>query len=294
MLRVGRTEGLRCAWLVTGPGRADATAARLAAGCRWPPAPARRRAQTAVDLQLVLAVDVSGSVNAHRFELQKMGYVAAFQNPRVLNAILGGRNQSIAVTMAQWSGPFLQSQVMPWTLLKDEASVKGFAGAIESAPRMMYGGGTSISGAIDYAVTLFPQTPFKAERRVIDVSGDGSNNRGRSVTQARDEAVDAGTINGLPILAFEPFLDQYFNDYVIGGPGAFMIAAKTFETFAEAILMKLIIEIADLQPQKWPRGCRKPWRFTTQLATAATAQAAGVVRQPPNILTCAVSRRLLR
>ena len=149
--------------------------------------------------------------------------------------------------MMQWSGPFLQSQVVPWTLLKDESSVKGFAGAIESAPRMMYGGGTSISGAIDNAATLFPQAAFKAERRVIDVSGDGSNNRGRSVTQARDEAVDAGiVINGLPILAFEPYLDQYFKDYVIGGPGAFMIAAKSFETFAEAILMKLILEIADL------------------------------------------------
>lgn len=207
------------------------------------------RAQTAVDLQLVLAVDVSGSINAQRFELQKMGYVAAFQNRRVLSAILAGRNQAIAVTMMQWSGPFLQAQVVPWALLKDETSVKAFAGAIESAPRMMYGGGTSISGAIDQAAALFPQAPGKAERRVIDVSGDGSNNRGRSVTQARDEAVDAGlVINGLPILAFEPQLDQYFKDYVIGGPGAFMIAAKTFETFAEAILMKLILEIADRTP----------------------------------------------
>jgi hypothetical protein len=211
-------------------------------------------AQTAVDLQLVLAVDVSGSVNPQRFELQKMGYVAAFQNRRVLNTILGGRNQAIAVTMMQWSGPFLQAQVVPWTLLKDESSVKGFAGAVESAQRMMYGGGTSISGAIDHSVTLFPQSPFKAERRVIDISGDGSNNRGRSVTQARDEAVDAGVvINGLPILAFEPYLDQYYKDYVIGGPGAFMIAAKSFETFAEAILMKLIIEIADLAPYRRPR-----------------------------------------
>jgi hypothetical protein len=207
-------------------------------------------AQTAVDLQLVLAVDVSGSVNPQRFELQKMGYVAAFQNKRVLSAILAGRNQSIAVTMMQWSGPFLQAQVVPWTVLKDEGSVKGFAGAIESAPREMYGGGTSISGAIDNAATLFPQTTYKAERRVIDVSGDGSNNRGRAVTQARDEAVDAGiVINGLPILAFEPYLDQYFKDNVIGGPGAFMIPTKSFETFAEAILMKLIIEIADLGPR---------------------------------------------
>jgi hypothetical protein len=210
------------------------------------------RAQTALDLHLVLAVDVSGSVNPQRFELQKMGYVTAFQNRRVLNAILSGRHQSIAVTMMQWSGPFLQAQVVPWTILKDEASLKGFAAAIESAPRMMYGGGTSISGAIDQGSALFPQAPLKAERRVIDVSGDGSNNRGRSVTQARDEAVDAGiVINGLPILAFEPYLDQYFKDYVIGGPGAFLIPAKTFETFAEAILMKLILEIADRSP---PQG----------------------------------------
>jgi hypothetical protein len=210
-------------------------------------------AQGSVDLHLVLAVDVSGSVNPQRFELQKMGYVTAFQNRRVLNAILSGRHQSIAVTMMQWSGPFLQAQVAPWTVLKDESSLKGFAAAIESAPRMMFGGGTSISGAIDQGSALFPQAPLKAERRVIDISGDGSNNRGRSVTQARDEAVDAGiVINGLPILAFEPYLDQYFKDYVIGGPGAFLIPAKTFETFAEAILMKLILEIAD-HPQPYFR-----------------------------------------
>jgi hypothetical protein len=215
-------------------------------------------AQTAVDLQLVLAVDVSGSVNAQRFELQKMGYVAAFLNKRVLSAILGGRNQAIAVSMVQWSGPLLQSQVVPWTLLKDESTIKAVAGMIESAPRMMYGGGTSISGAIDHSVTLFPQSPYKAERRVIDVSGDGSNNRGRSVTLARDEAVQAGhVINGLPILAFEPFLDQYFKDYVIGGPGAFMIAAKSFETFAEAILMKLIIEIADIGVRQHHAGAAR-------------------------------------
>jgi hypothetical protein len=169
----------------------------------------------------------------------------------VLAAILGGRRQSIAVTMMQWSGPFLQAQVLPWTLLKDLATVKSTAAVIESAPRMMYGGGTSISGAIDHAATLFPQSPFKGARRVIDVSGDGSNNRGRPVTAARDEAVKADiTINGLPILAFEPFLDQYFKDYVIGGPGAFMVAAKSFETFAEAILMKMIVEIAGTPPDR--------------------------------------------
>src|SRR6266487_2174652 len=106
-------------------------------------------------------------------------------------------------------------------------------------------GGTSISGAIDHAATLFPISPFRASRRVIDVSGDGSNNRGRPVTLARDEAVAAGIgINGLPILALEPDLDRYYYDSVIGGPGAFVVAAQNYETFADAILKKLIIEIA--------------------------------------------------
>jgi len=112
-------------------------------------------------------------------------------------------------------------------------------------PRQLFGGGTSISGAIDYGATLFEQNSFRANRRVIDVSGDGSNNRGRPVTLARDEAVAAGIgINGLPILALEPDLDRYYYDSVIGGPGAFVVAARNYETFADAILKKLIIEIA--------------------------------------------------
>jgi hypothetical protein len=120
------------------------------------------------------------------------------------------------------------------------------AKVIEDTPRQLYGGGTSISGAIDHAMGLFSQSPFKGERRVMDISGDGSNNSGRSVTRARDEAVKTdATINGLPILAFEPYLDQYYQDYVIGGPGSFMIVAKDFESFGEAILKKMIVEIAE-------------------------------------------------
>ena len=210
-------------------------------------------AQTSVDLQLALMVDASGSVNQYRFELQKRGYVAAFRNPRVLAAMVGGRTQSIAVTMVQWTGPFLHVQVLPWTLIKDEASVKTVASVIEQTPRALFGGGTSISGAIDHAMSLFPQSPFKSERQVMDISGDGSNNSGRSVVRARDEAVAKDvTINGLPILAFEPYLDQYYHDFVIGGPGAFMIVAKDFESFGEAILKKLIIEIA--AGERRPRG----------------------------------------
>jgi hypothetical protein len=198
-----------------------------------------------VDLQLVLAVDVSGSVSEQRFELQKQGYVAAFRSPKLLQAIASGSSRAIAVTMTQWTGPALQIQVVPWTRIADEASMHAFADAIGKAPRQLFGGGTSISGAIDHAMTLFPNAPFQGARRVIDVSGDGANNRGRLATEARDEAVRAGaTINGLPILALEPGLDRYYWDYVVGGPGAFVIVAESYETFADAVLKKLIIEIA--------------------------------------------------
>jgi hypothetical protein len=197
------------------------------------------------DLQLVLAVDASGSVNQARFDLQKQGYAAAFRNPRVLRAIRSGRNQSIVVTMAQWTGPSQQIQVVPWTLIRDQASADLFADAIEKSQRQLFGGGTSISGAIDYARSIMSSSPHRGLKRVIDISGDGSNNRGRLVTQARDEAVREGiTINGLPILTLEPDLDRYYFDNVIGGPGAVMVPAESYEAFAEAIIKKLIIEIA--------------------------------------------------
>jgi len=197
------------------------------------------------DLQLVLAVDTSGSVDERRFELQKQGYVTAFRNPRVLEAIRSGALQSIAVTMTQWTGPALQVQTVPWMHLRDEESIKRFAATVEDTPRRLFFGGTSISGAIDHARTLFPQNPFKGKRQIVDISGDGSNNRGRSVNNARDEAVAEGvTVNGLPITVLEPDLERYYLDNVIGGPGSFAIAAKDYENFAEAILRKLIAEIA--------------------------------------------------
>jgi hypothetical protein len=212
----------------------------LAAGIALPAA-----AQTQVDLQLVLAVDASGSVSHQRFELQKHGYAAAFRHPRVLQAILSGPSQSIAATMVQWTGPALQAITVKWSLINDVGSIRAFADAIEQGPRQLFGGGTSISGAIDTGVALLNDSPYKSNRRIIDVSGDGANNRGRSVTQARDEAVAANIgINGLPILALDPTLDKYYEDNVIGGPGAFVVAAKDYETFAEAILKKLITEIA--------------------------------------------------
>jgi hypothetical protein len=206
-------------------------------------------AQTQVDLQLVLAVDASGSVSEARFELQKRGYVAAFRNPRLLRAVQSGATQSIAVTMMQWTGPALQVHVVPWMIVRDEASMLRVADAIDAAPRRLFGGGTSISGAIDYGRTLFPVSGVTSPRRVIDVSGDGSNNRGRPAAEARDDAVADGIgINGLPILALEPWLDQYYVSDVIGGPGAFVVPAQSYETFAEAVLKKLVTEIAAFNP----------------------------------------------
>ncbi len=203
------------------------------------------QAQTNVDLQLVLAVDASGSVNDTRFELQKQGYAAAFRNPQVIKAIMSGGEQAIAVTMMQWTGPFMHVQVVPWTLLKDAASAKAFGDAIGSSQRELFGGGTSISGAIDQSLQLLSGSPYRSQRRTIDISGDGANTSGRSITGARDEAVAQGiSINGLPILSIEPFLDRYFYDYVIGGPGAFMIPAANYEDFADAVVKKLILEIA--------------------------------------------------
>ena len=211
-------------------------------------APERARAQTEVDLQLVLAVDVSRSVSDLRYELQKRGYADAFRHPRVLKAIRSGHTQSIAVTLFQWTGYDLQVHSVPWMLVKDAGSIEALAAAIDAMPRSLYRGGTSISGAIDYGVGVMGKSPYKGMRRIIDVSGDGSNNRGRPVTLARDDAVAAGiVINGLPILALEPYLDKYFWDNVIGGPGSFVVAAQTYETFAEAVLKKLVTEIAMLR-----------------------------------------------
>jgi Protein of unknown function (DUF1194) len=224
-----------------------ALALQLAAGAAVAQSegPAPKPAAPDVAVALVLAVDTSGSVSMGRFELQKQGYAAAFRNRQVLNAVRSLGTQSIAVTMMQWTGPFLHVVVADWTLIKDEASANAFAATIAAAPRRLFGGGTSISGAIDFSRLLLAQSPYRAIRRIIDVSGDGANNSGRDVTAARDEAVrDGVTINGLPILTVEPGLDAYYRDHVIGGPGAFMIPVADYDNFADAVLKKLINEIA--------------------------------------------------
>jgi hypothetical protein len=206
---------------------------------------AHAQAQRPVDTALVLAVDASGSVSDDRFLLQKHGYAAAFRSPDVLRAIGSGSRGAIAVTMVQWTGPSQHVQVVGWRIVADAASAIAFADAVDAAPRALYGGGTSLSGAIDYAVTLFPAALFRADRRVIDISGDGSNNRGRPAPEARDAALRQGcVINGLPILTLEPDLDHWYEDNVTGGPGSFVIAVHSYDDFAEAVLKKLVLEIA--------------------------------------------------
>jgi hypothetical protein len=198
-----------------------------------------------VDIELVLAVDCSRSIDDDEFALQIRGYASALVHPSVVKAIQSGQRRAIAVTYVQWAGPLLQAQVLPWTLISDRESAEEFSERMVATPRNFRGGGTSLSGIIDYARPIFAKNDFEGERLVVDISGDGINNSGRQPQSARDDAVAAGiVINGLPILTEVPWLDDYFREYVIGGPGAFVIVAASFDAFAAAIRNKLIREIA--------------------------------------------------
>jgi hypothetical protein len=207
-----------------------------------------------VDLELVLAVDVSGSVDDMEAQLQRDGYIAAMDNPRVLDAIRSGPLGAIAVTYVEWGTADFQHTVIRWRRIASGEDARRFADALSEAP-LATSRYTSISGAIDYAADLFENNGFEGLRRVIDISGDGTNNSGRPVDLARDEAVARGiVINGLPILNDRPNpfggvppvdLDLYYERNVIGGAGAFQIPAKDFHAFGSAIIAKLIREIAD-------------------------------------------------
>jgi len=198
-----------------------------------------------VDLALVLAIDTSGSVSNDRMTLQIHGCAHAIENPEVIAAVRAGRHGRIAVTFVEWSSKDRQDQVIDWTLIEDKPSAQSFAARIMISDRSIPGA-TSIGGAIDFSVRLFTECGYRATRRVIDISGDGRDNDGdRDVTEARDDAVSAGiTINGLPIPGVEEELDRYYQENVIGGPDAFMIAADDFTNFETAILQKLVSEIA--------------------------------------------------
>jgi len=220
----------------------------VAAGLAAPPA----RAETEVDLALVMAVDISRSMDFDEQQLQREGYVEAFRSSLVHDAIRKGAVGKIAVTYMEWSGPGEQIVVIPWTLLEGADDAVRFADRLSRAPigRVF---STSISGAIDFGVQLLDKSGYSAVREVIDVSGDGPNNTGRPVAAARDDALDKGiVINGLPFMLKRatgfgdmPNLDHYYEDCVIGGPGAFLVPIRDRTQIAEATRTKLIREIAD-------------------------------------------------
>lgn len=214
------------------------------------------RAAEPVDLLLVLAADVSRSIDQSKFALQRQGYAAALADPRVIEAIQGGLHHRIAVCFVEWSGAVSQKLVIDWTLVGDAESAHQFGDKILDAPRS-FADRTSISAGIDFALSLLDHAPYESSRKTIDVSGDGTNNAGRDVTAARDDAVAKGvTINGLVILSERPApwnpdhthppggLDGYYRNNVVGGPGAFVMVAADFNSFGQAIVTKLIAEIA--------------------------------------------------
>jgi hypothetical protein len=209
-----------------------------------------------VDLLLVLAADVSRSINEQRFQLQREGYAAALADPRVLEAIRAGRQGRIGVAFVEWSGEGKQRVVIDWTAIGDAAAAKQLGDVLWDAPRS-FADRTSISGGIEFAMAQLALAPYASGRRTIDVSGDGTNNAGPEVTAARDEVVGKGvTINGLPILSDNPLswnpehtnppggLANYYSNNVIGGPGAFVMVAKNFDSFGQAIINKMIAEVS--------------------------------------------------
>jgi uncharacterized protein DUF1194 len=218
--------------------------------------PGRSADATNVDVELILAVDVSYSMDPDEQALQREGYVFALTSPEFLNALKGGIHSRIAVTYFEWAGVNDQKIVMSWRLIDGAASARAVADEIARAPyRRAYR--TSISGGLMFAAPLFETSGHRSIRRVIDVSGDGTNNQGPLIVPTREEVVAKGiTINGLPIMLKKPQpgsidiedLDIYYEDCVIGGPGAFVVPIKERDRFKEAVRTKLVLEIAGRMP----------------------------------------------
>ncbi len=209
-----------------------------------------------VDLLLVLAADVSRSVDDGKFKLQREGYFNAIADPRVVRAMTAGPSGRIALCFFEWASEHEQKVIVDWVQIAGETHARDVARRIREAPRAFIGR-TSISAAIDYGLKQLARSPFQGARRIINVSGDGTNNAGRDVTVARDEAIGNGvTINGLVILSEIPLatnpyytnppggLTAYYENNVIGGPGAFVVEAQNFESFGQLLISKLIKEIA--------------------------------------------------
>lgn len=216
------------------------------------------RAAEPVDVLLALAVDVSLSISEPRFELERRGYAEAFGDPRVLRAIAEGQNGRIAVALFDWAGPAEQAVAVDWMVIADADDARIFAARLQAAQRPFYGR-TAIGSALRFSAELIARAPFRAERRIIDVSGDGTSNAGASIADARDAAVAAGiTVNGIVILTDPDGLPMFLKDHtnptgglaayyretVIGGEGAFVMTATSFETFGRALIAKLVREIS--------------------------------------------------
>jgi hypothetical protein len=234
-----------------------ALAAALAVALAAAPGPASAD-DLPVDLELVLAVDVSRSMRTEEQVLQRDGYVAAFRDPALSEAIAGGLFGRIAVTYIEWAGAGWQQPIVPWTLIDGPEAANRFADGIAASPMGRYSR-TSISGAILAGLAAFEDNGFEGTQRKIDISGDGPNNMGMSAPAARNRAVEAGvTVNGLSIMIDRDTadlmfsireLDIYYEDCVIGGPGAFNLAVQEPEDFARAIRAKLLLEIAGVPPE---------------------------------------------
>ena len=219
------------------------------------------RAAEQVDLLLVLASDVSRSVDTRKFQLQREGYAAALSNPRVIDAIRSGPNGKIAICFVEWSGATSLKLVIDWTVVSDAASARKIGDQMLELPRS-FADRTSISAGLEFSMAQLERAPYQAIRRTIDVSGDGTNNSGRDINSVRDEVLAKGvTINGLVILSETPLpwnpehtnppggLDGYYRNNVIGGPGSFVMVADSHNSFGQAIVKKMIAEIAWLPPK---------------------------------------------
>lgn len=208
-----------------------------------------------VDLELVLAVDTSSSINAEEYRLQMQGLAQAFRSPDVLEAVRRSGRHGIAVVLVHWAEDASQAIAVPWTWIGDTDSARRFADRIARAPRSIIGGATAIGNVLAFAVDELERNEFRGLRRVIDLSGDGRANHGFSPERGRDIALKAHvTVNALAILNEIPMLDRYFRDTVIGGPGAFVLVAKDWRDYGDAILRKLIREISDTPLATRPEG----------------------------------------
>ena len=229
---------------------------------------ADKEANPSVDVELVLAVDVSYSMDMDELALQREGYAQAIVSKEFLQALKNGPNGKILVTYFEWAASTDQKIIIPWRLIDGPETADAVANEIIKTP-VRRASRTSISGAINFAMPLFDENPHRGLRRVIDISGDGPNNNGAPVVVARDAALEKGVIiNGLPIMVKEPSystmdignLDLYYEDCVIGGPGSFVVTIKEREKFKEAIRTKLVLEIASIVPEPHiiPAQARKP------------------------------------